>query len=104
MTETGAASPRKGLAIASLVLGIVGVPTLGLGGVGALLGIVLGAAALVKAGRAPRQYGGRGMAIAGIVLSAISVVVMPIWFATVAAMFFPDLLREPVAANESAAI
>ena len=63
--------PRQGLAIASLVIGILSVPTLGCLGVGAVLSIVLGITALVRAGRDPREYGGRGFAIGGIVASAI---------------------------------
>jgi len=37
---------RKGLAVASIVLGIVSIPTLGLLGVGAITAIVLGSIAL----------------------------------------------------------
>ena len=69
------ARPRQGLAIASLVIGILSLPTLGCLGVGAVLSIVLGIMALVRAGRDPREYGGRGFAIGGIVASAISLVV-----------------------------
>src|SRR5687767_6068788 len=92
--------PRRGLAIASLVLGILGLPTLGLVGVGALAGIVLGIVALVKASRAPGEYGGRGLAVAGIALSTISIVVMPFVLGIVAAIAIPSLLRARISANE----
>lgn len=104
MTEAGSAKPRRGLAVASLVLGILGLPTIGLAGVGALVAIVLGVVALVKASREPAQYGGKGLAIAGIALSVFSVTVMPMVLGIVAAIAIPSFLRARVAANESAAI
>lgn len=104
MTEAGSAKPRRGLAIASLVLGILGLPTIGLAGVGALIGIVLGVVALVNASREPARYGGKGMAIAGIALSVVAVTVMPLVLGIVAAIAIPSFLRARVAANESAAI
>lgn len=60
-------SGKKGLAIASLVLGIIGV--LGcccFGGVLGIVGLILGIISITKQGKS-------GMAIAGIILSAISV-------------------------------
>lgn len=68
--------PQKtsGLAIASLVLSILGF--LGswfvLGGLFALIGLVLGIIALVKT---RKGAGGKGMAIAGVVLSSISLLI-----------------------------
>jgi type IV pilus assembly protein PilA len=96
----GAEKPRQGLAITSLVLGVLSIPTCGLLLVGAILGLVLGIVALVKAGRQPALYGGKGLAIAGIVLSGLSLLVMPIG----AAIAIPSLLRARISANESAAI
>lgn len=104
MTEAPPAKPRRGLAITSLVLGILGLPTLGLVGIGALAGIALGVIALVNASRHPAEYAGRGFAIAGIALSVLSVAVMPFVLGIVAAIAIPSLLRARVAANESAAI
>jgi type II secretory pathway pseudopilin PulG len=92
------------LAIASLILGILGLPTVGLVLIGAMLGIVLGVVALVKARNAPAEYGGKGMAIAGIALSVISIVVMPFVLGIIAAIAIPSFLRARVSANESAAI
>jgi type II secretory pathway pseudopilin PulG len=99
-----APAPRRGLAIASFVLGIIGLPTLGVVGVGALTGIVLGVVALVKAGREPALYGGKGLAVAGIALCVLSVVVMPFILGIVAAIAIPSFLRARVSANEAAAI
>jgi type II secretory pathway pseudopilin PulG len=104
MNQAFAPAPRRGLAIASLVLGIVGLFTLGIVGIGALVGIVLGVVALVKAGREPAVYGGKGMAVAGIALCVLSVVVMPFILGIGAAIAIPSLLRARVSANEAATI
>ena len=66
------ASPRNTLAIWSMVLGFVSVPFTCLCGVG----VVLGLAAIVLGWRAKEAPTGRGMAIAGIVTGAISVVLI----------------------------
>jgi type IV pilus assembly protein PilA len=95
---------RRGFAIASLVLGILSLPTIGLLGVGAMAGIVLGVVALVKASRSPAEYGGKGIAIAGIALSLLSVVLMPVVLGIAAAIAIPGLLRARVSANEATAI
>ncbi len=104
MTSGAAAGRRQGLAIASLVLGILGLPTVGLLGVGALLGIVLGVVALVKAGREPSVYGGKGLAIAGIGASVLSILLMPFVLGVLAAIAIPSLLRARVSANETTTI
>jgi len=62
----------SGLAIASLVLGILGFcccgPVLG------LVGLILGILGLVETGRAGAVVGGRGVAMAGVVVSIFSMV------------------------------
>jgi type II secretory pathway pseudopilin PulG len=63
---------RKGLAVTSLVLGIISIPTLGLFVVGAIVAIVLGSIALNRIRKEPAIYGGKGMAIAGIITSGVS--------------------------------
>jgi uncharacterized protein DUF4190 len=66
-----AAPPSRDLAIVSLGLGIFsllcGTITLGIAPIG---GIVTGIIALVRARNEPDRYGGRGLAIAGIAISA----------------------------------
>lgn len=104
MSNGRSPKPRRGFAIASLVLGILSLPTVGLLGVGAMAGVVLGVVGLVKARNAPTEYGGRGLAVAGIALSALSVLVMPFVLGIVAAIAIPSFLRARVSANESAAI
>jgi hypothetical protein len=94
---------KNGLAIASLVLGLLGLPLLfcfGLGFLFSLVGVILGIVALVKASRYPHEYGGKGLAIGGLVASGMSVLALPV----VAAIAIPSLLRARVSANESAAI
>lgn len=62
----------KGLAIAALVLGILALVTFwtAVGGIVlGIVGVILGGVAIRKAGRG--QAGGRGMAIAGLVLSVL---------------------------------
>lgn len=95
---------QRGFAIASLVLGVLSLPSLGLVGIGALLAIIFGVVALVKVRDEPRTYGGKAMAIAGIVLGALSIVVMPFLLGLMAAIAIPSFLRARVSANEAAAI
>jgi type II secretory pathway pseudopilin PulG len=94
---------RAGLAVASLVLGVVGLPTLGLLGVGAITGIALGAMALMRANKRPQEYGGRGLAIGGLVLNGVSLLLAPV-VGIIAAIALPNLLASARAANEASAI
>jgi hypothetical protein len=103
MSDTTRGHVRRGYAIASLVLGILGIPTMGLLLVGAMASVILGVVALVKASRQPEEYGGKGMAITGIVLSGVSILIIP-FIGIVAAIAIPSLLRARVSANEAAAI
>ncbi|MEV5749943.1 DUF4190 domain-containing protein [Actinoallomurus sp. NPDC052308] len=70
---------RRGLGIAALVLGIAGLLTLALCGVGvilALVGLLIGIVAVVR-------RNGRGMAVAGVVLSALTLLIaigFAVWF------------------------
>ena len=98
-----AGEPSKRLAVWSLVLGIVGLFTFGLFLVGAAAGVAVGVAALVKANKRPEEYGGRGMAIGGVVLNGLLLLfVVPV--AIVAAIAVPNLLAARRAANEASAL
>ncbi|NIP22557.1 MAG: DUF4190 domain-containing protein [Phycisphaerae bacterium] len=69
-------SPKtSGLAIASLVLGICGIFTCGLT---AIIGLILGIVGLCAISKRAPQLKGKGLAIAGIIISAILIVLMPI--------------------------
>lgn len=76
----------SGLAIASLVLGVLGIFTLGLT---AIVGLVLGIIALVQINRSKGQLGGLGLAIAGIAVSGVMFMMLPI----MAGMLLPALAR-----------
>src|SRR2546423_4121695 len=93
--------PRKGLAITSLTLGIVGLPTLGLCFVGGIAGIILGVKALNKTKEDPAHFAGKGMAISGIIISALSLVLA---IPEAAAIAIPNLLVSQQAARETAAL
>ena len=81
-----------------------GIPTAGLLFVGGIVAILLGVAALVQAGRNPKEYGGKGPALVGIVAAGFSIVVSPFILGMGAAIAIPLLLRGRVSANEAGAI
>jgi prepilin-type processing-associated H-X9-DG protein len=72
-----AAAPPKasGLAISSLVLGCLGLLTCG---VTSLVGLVLGIIALVRINKSKGQIGGYGLALAGTIVSAAFLLLVPI--------------------------
>jgi type II secretory pathway pseudopilin PulG len=94
---------RAGFAIASLVLGVLGIPTLGILLVGALVGITLGIIALIRSNNRPDEYGGRGLAIGGIVTNGVALLITPVIGIT-AAIAIPNLLASRRAANEHYAL
>ena len=94
---------KKGLAITSLVLGIIGFFSFGILLVGAITGVALAALALVKAKQSPQEYGGQGIAMAGLITNVLAVViVVPIGI--IAAIAIPNLLASRMAANEGSSI
>lgn len=80
------AAPVKtsGLAITSLVLGILGMFTCGFT---ALPGLILGIIAIIKINDNKGILGGKGLAIAGTIVSGIFLLMLPIW----AALLLPAL-------------
>jgi prepilin-type processing-associated H-X9-DG protein len=78
----------SGLAVTSLVLGILGLFTCG---ITALFGLILGIIALVKA-----KQGRTGIALAGVIVSAIVVIMIPLF----AAMLLPALAAAKQKAQE----
>jgi hypothetical protein len=93
---------KNGIAIASMVLGILSFVTsiFLIGILFAPIGLILGIIALIKANKKPDVYGGKGFAIAGIATSGIMVLFVPI----IMAIAIPNLLASRRAANEGNAI
>ena len=76
------------LAIASLVLGILALPTLGLGG---LAGVICGAVALSQIRKNRTELKGEGIAIAGLVISGFFLLIVPV--AVMAGLLLPALAK-----------
>ena len=69
-------SPAPGTAVASLVLGIISLVTCGLGSIFAIPGIICGHLALSRIRQSGGAMGGRGMALAGLIMSYVAPVLM----------------------------
>lgn len=89
----------SGLAIASLVCGICGVFTCG---ISALVGLILGIIGLRRISRSEGQLTGQGLAVTGIVVSAIVVVLVPLAIALQGMMLFPALSGARAEARKAA--
>jgi hypothetical protein len=83
-TPSSVPSKTSGLAVTSLVLGVMGVFTCGLT---ALFGLVLGIIAMVKVSNSRSALRGGGIALAGVIVSGIFLFMIPIY----AAMLLPAL-------------
>lgn len=85
-------TPRKGLAITSLVLGIASFAAF-LGPFTGIPAILTGHVALRRARRDPAAYSGAGKAIAGLVLGYVSLLLGLPLMALVATLVMPQFLR-----------
>jgi type II secretory pathway pseudopilin PulG len=96
------ANPKIGLAVTSMIFGILAIATtiFLIGMLFAPIGLILGIVSLVKANKKPNQYGGKGFAIAGIATSALVTLFIPI----VLAIAIPNLMAARRIANEMSAI
>ncbi len=87
-----AAPKTSGMAVASLVLGICGFC-----GITAIIGAILGVAALIRIQKSNGVLGGRGLAIAGIVVSGVMFFIsIPL----LAGLMLPALQKAKVRASE----
>jgi len=77
----------QGMATTSLVTGLLSLLPCPI--IMSIVGLVTGIIALVRTGREPDRYGGRGMAIAGIVTSSVSIMLFPLLIS----IFLPSLSR-----------
>lgn len=85
MIEYNDQKPKKsGLATASLILSITGFITCGITSV---VGLVLGIISLVQISRSNGSMTGQKLAVAGVIVSAIGVILIPVFFLT--ALMFP---------------
>jgi uncharacterized membrane protein len=100
--------PGSGLAIAAFVIGIVAfllawIPVINIVAIiGGIVAVILGAVALSKASKG--QAGGKGFAIAGLVLSGIAIVggiLMNVVFGAAISSAVDDAVQESIADTES---
>lgn len=93
-------SPKQGLAIFGLILGIVSVTSCGLMGISSITGTIVSWVAMKRAKREPWRYGGQGMATAGFVLNLIMLILL---VPLTCAIVIPNLLAARRAANDASA-
>jgi hypothetical protein len=91
---------KQGLAIASLTMGIVGLLFCFLGILSSIPGLICGIMAVKKIKQNPMEYGGKGMAVTGIVMNSLMLLTIPV----IAAIAIPNLFAARKAANEASAI
>jgi type IV pilus assembly protein PilA len=90
-----------GMAVASLVLGILGVTVFFL--VASIPAIVLGHISYSKIKKSLGRLKGQGMALAGLILGYLGILILPT-ILIIAAIAIPNLLRSRMAANEASAV
>lgn len=92
--QAQAPAPASGLAITSLVTGILGWTALPL--IGSLIAVVTGHMALGQVRSDPYRYGGKGLATAGLVLGyiALALAVLATIIAVAVAMLFVTAVRQ----------
>ncbi|HUT73747.1 MAG TPA: DUF4190 domain-containing protein [Armatimonadota bacterium] len=96
-----ASPPRtSGLAVASLVVGILAL----CGGLLALPGLILGIVALRQVNRSQGRLSGQGLAIAGVALSGVGIVVTVAILAFVLPTLYPVFLRARGAATTASCL
>src|SRR3954471_16308421 len=78
-TTLEAAGTSNGFCVASLVLGIIGIPAFCAAGIPAVLAIVFGVIGYNQVSKSGAEGGGKGMAIAGIVLGGIGCIIAVLW-------------------------
>lgn len=94
---------KNGLATTAMVAGILNTVMLGIFGITTVAGIVISVIALKKIKRYPLEYGGKSMAVAGLVLNIISFVLL-IPVLVIVAIAVPNLYAARRAANEASTI
>ena len=97
LPTAASATPAKtsGLAISSLVLGILGIVTCG---ITALVGLILGIVAMIKVKNSGGKLRGGGLALAGTIVSGILLFLIPLMI--LPAMLLPALAQAKQKAQE----
>jgi len=90
---------KTGLAIASLVIGVLNFLFFGILVIPIVVGIVISVVALKKVKENPDEYGGKSLAMGGLVTNIVSAVLL-VPFLIIAAIAIPNLLASRMAANE----
>jgi prepilin-type processing-associated H-X9-DG protein len=90
-------APTSGMAVASLVLGILGCATMG---IASLIGLIVGIVSLVQISGSGGRVRGQGIAIAGTVLSGLGVLMLPV----MAAIVFPVFARAREKARQASCL
>jgi type IV pilus assembly protein PilA len=94
---------KTGLAVASLVIGILNLLLFGIFVLPAVAGIIMSAIALNKIQQYPHEYGGKSLAIGGLVTNIVAAVfLVPVMI--IASIAIPNLLASRRAANEGSAM
>jgi type II secretory pathway pseudopilin PulG len=93
---------KTGLATASLVIGILNFLFLGMFVIPIIVGIIISVVALNKIKRSPYEYGGKSLAVGGLVTNIVSVVIL-VPIILIAAIAIPNLLASRRAAYEISA-
>ncbi len=92
----GVPEHTSGLAIASLVCSILCIPV-------NIAGIICGHLALSEIKKSAGRIGGRGLAIAGLIIGYLQIALIP-FILIIATIAIPNLLRARMAANEASAV
>ena len=98
---------KQGLAIASMIVGIVGIVGNAfcfIGTIAAPAGLVLGIVSMVKIRRYPEEYSGKGFAIAGLVTSSIGIVISLALVAFMIFAFMSGARQSQIFVNEEEAV
>ncbi len=88
---------KNSMARISLIIGVLGLPTAGIFCIGGLIGLVLGERGFNNAKKFPEKYGGKRIAIAGIITNFLALVL------GVIAVLMPGMYGARKSANQSTA-
>jgi type IV pilus assembly protein PilA len=100
-TPTDPNAPTDGKAVASLILGILGMTFLSI--LAGIPAVILGHMSRANIKRSMGKLKGEGLALAGLIMGYISFLAIP-FILIIAAIAIPNLLRSRIAANEASSV